>query len=393
MKRKSKYKDSGLTGFLKYLRNEMTGKERNAFEKELQKDPFAEEAAEGFPSTDPGTVAEDMKSLQKRLKRRTGKRSFVTLYRIAASVAVLLVISSVFIILNRRSSKIIEAPETFQPALEIAKAEPYVKEARPETSKNIQLQAEKSVTKAPPVSVKEEFRVDTIKAIAEAQKQDEAETVSRRKSIMDTGLRTAVAHSQAIISGKVISAEDNMPVPGAIITLKGTQKSVLTDSEGNFTLPVGEEKTVTLVASFIGMITQQVETSPGSDTEISLQPDVASLSEVVVVGYGTSKKADIEEEAEYVAPEPVGGRKAFNSYIEKNIIRPDSLTAGQRVVVVSGFKIGADGRPDSIRIIRSPENSFSDEAIRLIKEGPAWIPAKRNGVPIDEEVRIRIVFR
>ena len=48
MKGKDKNDRTSLPGLLKYMANKMSGKERNSFEKELQKDPFANEAAEGF---------------------------------------------------------------------------------------------------------------------------------------------------------------------------------------------------------------------------------------------------------------------------------------------------------------------------------------------------------
>jgi TonB family protein len=63
------------------------------------------------------------------------------------------------------------------------------------------------------------------------------------------------------------------------------------------------------------------------------------------------------------------------------------------VVVVLNFRVDTEGKIDSIRIIRSPNKNFSDEAIRLIKEGPGWKPAEENGKTINDEVRIRIVFR
>ena len=83
----------------------------------------------------------------------------------------------------------------------------------------------------------------------------------------------------------------------------------------------------------------------------------------------------------------------FNKYIEDNLRRPDTETDGQRVVVVLNFRVDMNGKIDSIKVIKSPGKIFSDEAVRLIKEGPAWKPAEENGKIIDDEVRIRIVFK
>jgi TonB family protein len=126
-----------------------------------------------------------------------------------------------------------------------------------------------------------------------------------------------------------------------------------------------------------------------------LNPSSMALSEVVVVGYG-SRNADYKEDIEpesYTPPKPLTGQTAFDKYIESNIRRPDTLTAGQRAVVVISFTVKTDGTQDNYKIIRSPAKQFSDEALRLIKEGPEWKPAKKNGTDVEEDVRLRIVFK
>ena len=95
----------------------------------------------------------------------------------------------------------------------------------------------------------------------------------------------------------------------------------------------------------------------------------------------------------FTPPKPVNGMADFQKYIENNIVRPDGATSGQRVVVVLGFQVDKTGKIDSIKVIRSPGKSFSDEAIRLLREGPAWRPAERDGKPTADDVRVRIVFK
>ena len=98
MKEKDKDKKPGFTDFLKYRGNNLDGNEKNSFERELQKDPFAAEAEEGFSSVDPSLLGKDMSDLEKRLKSRTGNERRIVWYRIAASIAVLVVITQIFFI-------------------------------------------------------------------------------------------------------------------------------------------------------------------------------------------------------------------------------------------------------------------------------------------------------
>jgi hypothetical protein len=100
MSDKNKNKWSLLKDFLLYREGEMTGAERNSFERKLQKDPFAAEASEGFEGMTREEITQDLASLQKKLKSKTTKKDKLIYYRIAASVAVLAIVSSVFILVK-----------------------------------------------------------------------------------------------------------------------------------------------------------------------------------------------------------------------------------------------------------------------------------------------------
>lgn len=94
-----------------------------------------------------------------------------------------------------------------------------------------------------------------------------------------------VAAQEQTISGKVIAEDDESPIPGANIIVKGTSLGTLTDISGNYTLsvPEGEE---TIVFSFIGMKTIEVDINGRSEIDISLPSDTKQLSEVVVTALG-----------------------------------------------------------------------------------------------------------
>lgn len=98
---------------------------------------------------------------------------------------------------------------------------------------------------------------------------------------------TVVGMAQQQVRGKVLSAKDKMPLPGAAVVLKGTNTGVTTGTEGEFTLPLVSEQRVLLV-SFLGYHTRELElTYPLPDVlEITLQENENTLQEVVVsTGY------------------------------------------------------------------------------------------------------------
>ena len=96
--------------------------------------------------------------------------------------------------------------------------------------------------------------------------------------------------AQTTVKGKVLSASDNMPLPGASVIEKGTTNGTQTDFDGVFTLDVSNMSAI-LSVSYVGFKTQEVTVTDGEIT-VTLQDDT-SLDEVVVVGYGTQKKSDI----------------------------------------------------------------------------------------------------
>ena len=95
------------------------------------------------------------------------------------------------------------------------------------------------------------------------------------------------SYAQSTVNGVVIDAT-GLPLPGVSVTVKGSATGTTTDLNGHFTL--NAPRSATLVLSYIGMITQEVKVNSRSMINVTLQEDINSLDEVVVVGYGTQKK-------------------------------------------------------------------------------------------------------
>lgn len=92
------------------------------------------------------------------------------------------------------------------------------------------------------------------------------------------------------IQGKILS-ENAEPVPGVNVLVKGTTRGTVTDAEGSYKLDNVRADDV-LVISFIGYNTEEVTVGNRSTVDVSLTADVKTLSEVVVVGYGTQRKIE-----------------------------------------------------------------------------------------------------
>jgi hypothetical protein len=188
-----------------------------------------------------------------------------------------------------------------------------------------------------------------------------------------------------------------------VVVNREMNSGVYTDQEGRFGIPVQEDSQTTLVASFIGMETQEYQVKNGTHLELVMQPDAATLDEVVVVGYVSGQdmqatgsafdlyQAEEKEGVEYTVAEPSTGFKKYRRYIKDNIRYPGGLDTKREVVVLK-FTVTKKGAMEDITPLKSPGPAFTEEAIRLLTEGPPWTPASNELGPRDDMVRIRIVF-
>ncbi len=96
---------------------------------------------------------------------------------------------------------------------------------------------------------------------------------------------------QLTVSGKVIDV-DGQPLPGVTVLIKGTTKGTVTDYDGVYTVHNLQEGSV-LVFSFVGMKNQEVVINNQTTVDIKMEPDAMGIDEVVAIGYGTQRKADL----------------------------------------------------------------------------------------------------
>lgn len=98
--------------------------------------------------------------------------------------------------------------------------------------------------------------------------------------------------NEITVTGKVTSTDDGSPLPGVNVVVKGTSTGTTTDGDGVFSITVPDRESK-LIFTFIGYIPQEVTVDDQTSINIALESDIAQLSEVVVVGYGTQKRSDI----------------------------------------------------------------------------------------------------
>ncbi|WP_200976835.1 TonB-dependent receptor [Echinicola sp. 20G] len=164
------------------------------------------------------------------------------------------------------------------------------------------------------------------------------------------------------VSGTVTDLDSGEPLPFVNVLLKGTTRGTTTDIDGNYTIDVNSPDDV-LVFSFIGFEPKEYKVNNQSKIDVQLQGNTKQLDEVVVVGYGTQRKADLTGSVGSVV------RDDFNV---GQVTNPEQLITGK----VAGVQItpngGSPGSGGRIRIRGGASLNASNDPLIVI-----------DGVPLD----------
>ena len=88
-----------------------------------------------------------------------------------------------------------------------------------------------------------------------------------------------------------------------------------------------------------------------------------------------------------------GGKEALDKFIAANLVYPQTSKAlGVEGVVTVQFTVNTDGSIGSIKIVRMVDPDLEQEAIRIVKKMPAWIPADKDGSPVESTAEVAVPF-
>lgn len=181
------------------------------------------------------------------------------------------------------------------------------------------------------------------------------------------------------VSGKVTSADDGQSLPGTNVLIKGTTTGTVTDAEGNYKIDVPSAESV-LIFSSIGYATQEVPVNGRSVIDVSMSLDVKQLSEVVVVGYGTQKKADLTGAVASIQADKIEERPLF---------RVDQALVGQMAGVRVKQTSGLPGKAFSVQVRGVGTFSGVTEPLYVVDGFPLEVSGQNsgggfsNGSPLD----------
>jgi TonB family protein len=235
-------------------------------------------------------------------------------------------------------------------------------------------QEQKSLQQAPPV-------------VAEARREQASRAPLVNRSLQLPSEAVGITQNFITVSGKVTAASDTTVfLPGVKVAIKGTNKSAITDYRGRFSMAVPPGST--LVFSMEGR----------TDAEVT----VADRKPITVLMKLEGEEETTEELAEEIIeednlsykPQPENGLMNYRSYLKKNLrypaeARKNNIQGNVRVE----FTVKPDGQLADFTVKKGLGYGCDEEALRLIKEGPAWKPAIYNGKKTERKITVYVPFK
>lgn len=170
---------------------------------------------------------------------------------------------------------------------------------------------------------------------------------------------STLALAQNTITGKVTGGQANEVLPGVNVVLKGTSTGTSTNAEGMYSISAPANGTLTI--SFIGYEPQEIPVNGRSKIDIALKEDSKSLSEVVVIGYGTSKRANLTGAAASISSKDIE---------ERPVSRLENVLAGQLPGVDVQTTTGEPGAALQIRVRGTGSLNASNDPLYVVDGVP-----------------------
>ncbi len=354
--------ENSIGKILDYLRGILSNKERYDLEREITKDPFLEDALDGFAGLDSNELENDLQILNNRLQeklKKPEKRKIIPLLRIAAGFILLAGLGTIIMYLafeNNSKNKLAEnmaVPDSTInintiPANEARRLLDSVNEANEKEmlAQNVARESEKQKKKEntdktykitnPPKA--ENTQSDEVEPEASEpvlsmeynannkpkSDKEEAELMKVQPMAVVPAAPDSFADKKIVtpqkgkemtlmVHGEVFDALTDEPIPGVTI-ITDSDRGTITDLNGDFQINLKNDSTLNI--AFVGYQSQKINLKDLNDNnlKIAMKADQMALDEVVVMGYGTRKKQETTGAVSHIDGSQLTGIPPDRSY-------------------------------------------------------------------------------
>ncbi len=228
-------------------------------------------------------------------------------------------------------------------------------------------------------------------------------SVATLSAAISTGATISIPLAETVlVEGRVMERATRKPLQGANVVVKNGTLGTTTDADGNFRLVVPSGNKLALVASFVGFKPQEIAVKGTSGPVVmvfSLLGETETLASMPQTTPPSTSTAPINGSDEvFTVVEQVpyfpGGANAMYKFLGDNMRYPEAaVTKHKQGKVFVTFVVNTDGSLSDIQILKGIGYGCDEEAVRVMKLMPKWIPGHQSGRPVAVKYNLPINFQ
>ncbi len=407
----------------RWLSGEIRATEEQQLDRGAEEDPFLRDALDGYrqhPEADHEAAMNRIRGKLQERSRRGGGGYVRRLPRVAAAAAMLLLIGAVLWLINLpgggdgaalserdmrrpRQMEQIEPKETVAEEAETATGAELQTEPLPPPEAETAREEKQVTTAAPPPKPEarreEALALDSPPAadIAAAEPAPALDSFSEaagltapaaaRQALRESPQEDSLAQARQLVGLITTSSDD--PVTGAQIQLPGADFGTVTDSSGQFQLeaPAWQEQLVIYRPGYADAV---ITVEQGQALNITLEEGERAATRERAAKRLAPPQPLTEGTQAFVwpPPQPEGGFDALEKYVDTHRQYPEAATHGLEGTVHLQFTVEPGGELSNFKVLESPGDPLSREAIRLLQNGPAWELPEGRSTPMLATYRV-----
>ena len=345
----------------------MTANERNAFERELEKNPFEAAALEGYKTVQAADFDRDVKALMYRVNQKKPKRNIR--FMAAAATILLLVSAGVIWLQVLNQNPVQEMVETNSPEIMQEQAKKTETPAPIEKTEKVPGKSEYSSNK----TEKEIGEVTTVKSPAKPELiAQETEAVPDETTLEFNDSHEIMVHQSPQVSTK-------------------KDLKINLDTTANYNLggikAVAQTELKTM--DEVSLFRSETVLAPKHENRKPEPLTVQTAGKKMAPGVAEIDKIQTIADSEAT---PVAGLEHYLSYLDSTAVLPVNTEKKHEIVHLK-FNVNTEGKPQDFENLNQADSVLFEKARQIILNGPEWKPKTSKGKPVISEFEIEIHFK
>lgn len=347
--------------YRRYLGDEMSEPERNAFEKLLEKYPFEAEALEGLQQLSGRQFSRDMDDLRERISKKSRRSNRMIWWASAAAVLVLITSGILWYNLDHGVS-----PPPLAEQMQLGKkaeSQPANKIEKKQPAATVESSKSAPEKQTPAIASHQESIVQ----------KEEPESEEKETIIVEDDSELVIADDETFANKEQEPPTEKPETPEKPDTMEVGRNTLKTQNN-----VVVIQKTASPV--------KRLQENTASEFDFN-QPERSQKGNAI-----SAEVSGSQISSGNLAAQPMMDKEKFDAWLRENAVL-DEKAAADSVVVMLNLHVDKNGKITDFTNANSADQKYYRKARKIISSGPPWQPAMMNGFPVASDAELKVVFR